>query len=108
MNQMQKLQDPDSKLVMLGDGAGAFVKDTGLDVDTGTFGGVRCQRCSFYVKDGVVEFANLEGACSFVGSRDQAYGQVVPVSPTPPPPIPSSASSDQSARLFPGDPFANH
>lgn len=61
MKEMAKVQDPDGKLVMLGDGAAKFVTATGLSVDTGNFGGVRCQRCSMLVKDGVVEIANLEG-----------------------------------------------
>lgn len=65
MREMSKLQDPDGKLQMLGDGSAAFVKGTGLDVDTGNFGGVRCQRCSLLVKDGVIEIANLEGGTGF-------------------------------------------
>lgn len=78
MSHMQKLRDPENKLIMLGDGGAAFVKATGLDVDTGNFGGVRCQRCSFLVKDGVVEIANLEGGTGFTATSaaETILGQI--------------------------------
>eukprot|EP00630_Chrysocystis_fragilis_P000169 CAMPEP_0197394698 /NCGR_PEP_ID=MMETSP1165-20131217/5821_1 /TAXON_ID=284809 /ORGANISM="Chrysocystis fragilis, Strain CCMP3189" /LENGTH=188 /DNA_ID=CAMNT_0042920425 /DNA_START=21 /DNA_END=587 /DNA_ORIENTATION=- len=78
MREMAKAQDPDGAVVMLGDGAATFVTATGLSVDTGGFGGVRCQRCSFLVKDGVVEVANLEGGTGFtdVSSAETILGQI--------------------------------
>jgi glutaredoxin/glutathione-dependent peroxiredoxin len=49
------------KLRMLGDGGAVFAKKLGLDVDLAQFGlGVRMQRCSLLVEDGVVKQVNVE------------------------------------------------
>ena len=47
-------------LVMLADGDGTFAKAIGMAVDTGAFGGVRSQRYSMIIDDGVVSALNLD------------------------------------------------
>ncbi|MBT1064072.1 peroxiredoxin [Bowmanella sp. Y26] len=59
------------ELLMLGDGDASFTKALGLDKDTGAFGGVRSQRYSMLVVDGVVEKLNLEVAGMFEVSDAQ-------------------------------------
>jgi peroxiredoxin len=50
------------KLRMMGDGSGAYTKALGLEFDlTGKGLGVRCQRFSMVVDDGVVKSLNIEG-----------------------------------------------
>lgn len=41
-------------ILMLADGNAQFAKKTGLAMDTGSFGGIRLNRCSMIVNDGVV------------------------------------------------------
>lgn len=58
------------KIRMLGDGSGAFTKALGLELDLTAKGmGVRCQRFSLLVDNGVVKQVNVEGVgpanCSF-------------------------------------------
>lgn len=78
MSEMQKLQDPDGKVTMLGDGAAKFVAAMDIGVDTGSFGGMRSQRASFLIKDGKVEVANLEGGTGFTdaSAADTLLSQV--------------------------------
>ncbi len=53
-------------IVMLADGNGAFTKAIGLEMDASGFGmGVRSQRYSMLVKDGVVEKLNVEQGGEF-------------------------------------------
>lgn len=59
------------ELLMLGDGDASFTKALGLDKDTGAFGGVRSQRYSMLVVDGVVEKLNLEAPGMFEVSDAQ-------------------------------------
>lgn len=47
-------------LVMLADGDGAFAKAIGMAVDTAAFGGLRSQRYSMVVDDGVVSALNVD------------------------------------------------
>jgi peroxiredoxin len=47
-------------IIMLADGGAAFTKAIGLEMDTGDFGGVRSQRYSMIVEDGVVTHLNVE------------------------------------------------
>jgi peroxiredoxin len=47
-------------LIMLADGDGGFAKAIGLDTETGSFGGVRSQRYSMLVEDGVVKILNID------------------------------------------------
>ena len=50
------------KLRMMGDGSGAYTKALGLEFDLTAKGlGVRCQRFSMVVDDGVVKSLNIEG-----------------------------------------------
>ena len=65
--QSQKVGD---KIRMLGDGSAAFTKALGLEFDLTKNGmGVRCQRFSVLVENGVVKQVNVEGVgpanCSF-------------------------------------------
>ena len=51
---------PDGKVLMLADGNGDFAKATGTDVDSSAFGmGLRCQRYSMIVDDGIVTALNI-------------------------------------------------
>ncbi|MFC3095326.1 peroxiredoxin [Alteromonas sediminis] len=50
---------------MLADGDGSFSKAIGLDMDTAGFGGVRSQRYSMVVDNGVVTHLNVEAPGKF-------------------------------------------
>jgi peroxiredoxin len=52
-------------VIMLADGNGKFSKLIGLDMDTDGFGGIRSQRYSMLVDDGVVKVLNVEAAGKF-------------------------------------------
>ena len=52
-------------ITMLADGNGTFAKLIGLDMDTDTFGGLRSQRYSMLVDDGVVKSLNVEAPGKF-------------------------------------------
>lgn len=63
-------QNVGDKIRMLGDGSAAFTKALGLELDLTAKGmGVRCQRFSLLVDNGVVKQVNVEGVgpanCSF-------------------------------------------
>lgn len=58
-----------SELVMAADGDGSFSKAVGLDMDTGSFGGVRSQRYAMVVDNGVVTVLNVEPPKSFEVSK---------------------------------------
>lgn len=48
------------EIIMLSDGNGDFSQRIGVDMDTDQFGGIRSQRYSMIVEDGVVTHFNLE------------------------------------------------
>ena len=50
----------DDKVMLLADPDASFTKALGLEVDTGSFGGVRSKRYSMVIKDGVVTELNVE------------------------------------------------
>ena len=53
----------DGKILMLGDGSADFAKKVGLEVDLGPRGmGIRSQRYSMIVENGVVKSLNVEPA----------------------------------------------
>jgi peroxiredoxin len=52
-------------VTMLADGGAEFTQAIGLDMQTATFGGVRSQRYSMLVDDGVVSALNVEAAGKF-------------------------------------------
>lgn len=52
-------------ITMLADGNGAFAKQIGLEMDTDSFGGLRSQRYSMLVENGVVSALNVEDAGKF-------------------------------------------
>lgn len=58
-----------SELMMLGDGDASFTKALGLEMDTAGFGGVRSQRYSMLIDDGVVSQLNVEAAGAFEVSK---------------------------------------
>ncbi|WP_372378812.1 peroxiredoxin [Vibrio natriegens] len=49
-----------SEIMMLGDGDASFTKALGLELDTGSFGGIRSQRYAMIVDNGVVTKLNVE------------------------------------------------
>ncbi|CAM9448738.1 unnamed protein product [Choristocarpus tenellus] len=73
-----KSLDAADKVTMLSDGGGAFARATGLAVDTGNFGGVRLNRMSMVVDDGVVTKLNLEEKTNFsdISSGETVLGQL--------------------------------
>ncbi len=59
-------QKTDGKVRMLGDGSAAFTQSTGLTLDLTARGmGLRSNRYSMLVKDGVVKTLNIEGPGKF-------------------------------------------
>lgn len=69
-------------VMMLADGNGAFAKAVGLEMDGTGFGmGIRAQRFSMLVKDGVVTELNVEAPGEFnVSSAEHILGQLEPAS----------------------------
>ena len=65
-------------ILMLGDGNGAFTKAVGLEMDASGFGmGVRSQRYSMIVEDGVVKELNIEAPGEFkVSAADYMLAQL--------------------------------
>lgn len=60
MSAWGNLVSPDDNVLMLADGNGDFAKATGTDVDSSAFGmGIRCQRYSMIIEDGVVTALNI-------------------------------------------------
>jgi glutaredoxin/glutathione-dependent peroxiredoxin len=53
------------ELMMLGDGDGSYTKALGLAMDTAAFGGLRSQRYSMIIDNGVVTNLNVEKAKEF-------------------------------------------
>ncbi|MCE9680160.1 peroxiredoxin [Shewanella sp. AS1] len=58
-----------SELMMLADGDGSFSRALGLEMDTGSFGGVRSQRYAMVIDNGVVTLLNVEEPKSFEVSK---------------------------------------
>ena len=59
-------QHTDGKVRMLADGSGDFTRALGLELDLTARGmGVRCQRFSMLIDDGVVKTLNIEGPGKF-------------------------------------------
>lgn len=71
-----KAQNTDGKVLMLADGAAAFTKQLGLDLDlTGPGMGVRSKRYAMVVDNGVVKALNVEAPGAFeVSSADAILG----------------------------------
>jgi peroxiredoxin len=62
-------QKTGDKVRMLADGSADYTKALGLELDLGARGlGLRCQRFSMLVDDGVVKTLNIEGPGKFEGS----------------------------------------
>jgi glutaredoxin/glutathione-dependent peroxiredoxin len=58
-----------SELMMLADGNADFTKSLGLDIDTGSFGGVRSQRYAMVIDNGIVTLLNVEKQNKFEVSK---------------------------------------
>jgi peroxiredoxin len=73
-----KAAGADGKVTMLADGSGEFAKAVGLEMDGTAFGmGMRGQRFSMLVKDGVVDMLNVEAPGDFsVSSADFMLGKL--------------------------------
>lgn len=78
MDAWGKSQGAGDDVVMLADGNAQFAKAIGLEFDGSGFGmGVRAQRFSMIVKDGVVAELNVEEPGAFeVSSADHILGQL--------------------------------
>lgn len=78
MDAWGKSQGAGDDVVMLADGNAQFAKAIGLEFDGSGFGmGVRAQRFSMLVKDGVVTELNVEEPGAFeVSSADHILGQL--------------------------------
>lgn len=70
MSAWGKAQNAD-EILMLADGNAFFSKSIGLDMNTSDFGGVRSQRYSMLVEDGVVTKLNVEEPGKFAVSDAQ-------------------------------------
>ncbi len=71
-------QQVGDSMLMLGDGNGEFTKAVGLEMDAAKFGmGLRSQRYSMLVKDGVVAELNVEQGGEYkVSSAEYLLGQL--------------------------------
>ncbi len=58
-----------AEIRMLADGDGSFAKALGLEMETGSFGGLRSQRYAMVVENGVVTLLNVEQPKSFEVSK---------------------------------------
>jgi peroxiredoxin len=78
MQAWAKSQGIEDQVTMVADGAGVFAKAIGLDADFSKFGmGVRSQRYSMIVEDGVVKTLNVEQPGAFeVSSAEHMLGQL--------------------------------
>ncbi|GLX78598.1 peroxiredoxin [Thalassotalea insulae] len=56
-------------IMMLADGDGSYTKALGLDMDTGSFGGIRSQRYAMIINNGIVTNLHLEQPKSFEVSK---------------------------------------
>ncbi len=73
MNAWGKEHGADGKVVMLGDGSADFTKAVGLDLDRISAGmGIRSQRYSILVEDGVVKALNVEPSGEYGVSSAEA------------------------------------
>lgn len=73
-----RAQHTDGKIRMLADGSAAYTKALGLELDLTARGmGIRCQRFSMLVDDGVVKTLNIEAAGKFeVSGADTMLAQL--------------------------------
>jgi len=73
MDAWAKSQGADGKVLMLADGNAAFTKQIGLELDASKHGmGIRSQRFSMIVDDGVVTTLNIEAPGKFEVSSCEA------------------------------------
>ena len=73
-----KAQNTDGKVLMLADGAAAFTKQLGLDLDLSAPGmGIRSKRYAMVVDNGVVKALNVEAPGAFEVSSAEAVMKVL-------------------------------
>ena len=64
-------------LMMLADGDGSYTKALGLEMDTAAFGGLRSQRYSMIIDNGVVSNLNIEQPKEFeISSAETILSQL--------------------------------
>jgi peroxiredoxin len=72
-----KDQNVKDSIIMLADGSADFAKATGLDLDLISRGmGIRCQRFSMIVDDGIVQSVNIDGGTFEKTSAEQALSDL--------------------------------
>ncbi len=78
MSAWGKSQEADDKVMMLADGNGTYAKELGLEMDGTGYGmGMRGQRFSIIVDDGVITHINIESPGQFeVSTAEYALGQL--------------------------------
>lgn len=78
MDAWMKMRMADGKVMPLSDGDASLLKQMGLVMDTGKFGGVRSVRFSMIVQDGVVKKVNVEEGGKFTdaSSAETALSQL--------------------------------
>ncbi|WP_448554106.1 redoxin family protein [Thalassotalea montiporae] len=59
-------------IAMLADGDGSYTKALGLEMETGTFGGLRSQRYAMVIENGTVTLLNVEKPKEFEVSKAEA------------------------------------
>lgn len=70
-------QNVNGAVALLADGGGDFAKALGLQLETGAFGGLRSQRYSMVVEDGVVKVLNIEEPSAYgASSAETLLGQL--------------------------------
>lgn len=67
MDAFEKAVNGTGKVKFVGDGNATLVKQLGIDIDTGAFGGIRSFRGCYLVDDGVFTQVNLEEGTNFEG-----------------------------------------
>ncbi|GAA5135423.1 peroxiredoxin [Thalassotalea piscium] len=70
MNAWGKAQNAEH-IMMLADGDGSYTKALGLEMETGAFGGLRSQRYSMVIDNGIVTHLNIEQPKQFEVSTAQ-------------------------------------
>lgn len=78
MDVYAKKVDAGKTITFLTDGDASFIKDLGMEFDTGAFGGVRAVRASYIVDDGKFTHVNLEDGGAYNGPSkvDTVIGQL--------------------------------
>lgn len=78
MAAFEKATNGTGKAKFVADGAAEFAKTVGIDIDTGSFGGIRAYRGGYLVEDGVFTQVNMEAGTGYEGPAkpDTLLGQL--------------------------------